>query len=68
MSREFFEEIGLLKHHYSPQELEAAELKLSDATIKYLHGEMDLPDYKVVVDHHPKLDLVQLAQELNLKG
>lgn len=68
IAERLLEKAGILKHHYTSEELDAANLRARELTELYLTGKMELPEYRAETDKLPKLDLVQLAAELHFKG
>ena len=68
MAERFLERIGILKHKITIEEIDAANKRLRQLTADYLRGQMSLQDYATETDKLPKLDLRQLAHDLNFKG
>ena len=68
MSERFLEKIGILKHQPTQNEIDAGNLRSRQLTADYLTEKISLEEYKGELDKLPKLDLVKLAHDLNLKG
>ena len=62
------EKLGILKHHVTAEEMDAANIRLRQLTADYLTGAMGLNEYKIETDKLPGIDLKQLAHDLNYKG
>ncbi len=68
MPERLLERIGVLKHRVTVEEIDAGERSLRQLTADYLEGKIDLQTYAAETDKLPKIDLPQLAQDLNFKG
>lgn len=62
------EKLGILKHHVTAEEMDAANIRLRDLTASYLTGKIELKEYEAETDKLPGIDLRQLAHDLNYKG
>ncbi len=62
------EQVGILKHKLSVEEVDAGEKKSRQLTADYLESKIDLTTYTAELDKFPKLDLRQLAQKLHFKS
>lgn len=62
------EKAGILKHHYTAEEIDAGNVRARELTELYLTGKMELPEFRAETDKLPKLDLVQIASALPFKG
>lgn len=64
----FLEQVGILKHNPSVEEIDAGEKRSRQLTADYLESRIDLTTYQAELDKLPKLDLRQLAQKLHIKS
>lgn len=62
------EQVGILKHNPSVEEVDAGEKRSRQLTADYLENRIDLTTYRAELDKLPKLDLRQLAQKLHIKS
>ncbi len=68
MGERFLERIGLLKHKVTVEEIDDGEKRLRQLTADYLEGRINLEVYSTETDKLPKLDLRQLAHDINSKS
>lgn len=61
------EQVGILKHKPSVEEVDAGKKRSRQLTADYLESKIDLTTYTAELDKLPKLDFRRLAQKLHFK-